>query len=303
MRFGLDRSCGGRRRARGRMARRARAQHGIRLDRGVAHGEAAALDRHRAAPGQQLGQLGADELAAPAAERAHVRLRLAAPRGDHDPLAAPRARRPARTRARLDRAGADDRLDERDERRVARLGARRRAPRAGSARPRARARPPDDQLGAAPLQVPAVQAADLLQVARRSPACAWRSRRAPASGRIVPTGLSSARGGALAPGGQLARDRARARVERGGARQPLERRLRVALVAGALEPAALLARPLQPALRVQPRVQRVAQLQQVQHVLARVGELLGRSAAARPSACSSRSWRRAVSSTPPIRLP
>ena len=61
-----------------------------------------------------------------------------------------------------------------------------------------------------------------------------------------------ARGGALAPGGELARDRALARVEPADARQPPPDLLGVALVGRLGDRAALLARPLEPAALDQP---------------------------------------------------
>ena len=81
--------------------------------------------------------------------------------------------------------------------------------------------------------------------------------------------------GALAPRRELARDRAGARVELPDARQPLPGRVRVALVGGRLEPAALLARPAEPAGLAQPALDLVGELEQVRDVLGGVAELLG----------------------------
>ena len=114
----------------------------------------------------------------------------------------------------LERAGAHERLAERDERRVAR---RRAGP---GARPRrgigSRSRPRRDRLEdvlAAPAQVAVVEAADLLERARARRACAWRSRPARRrAGRSAPGGPARA-AGLLAPLDELARDGARAGVE------------------------------------------------------------------------------------------
>ncbi len=65
-------------------------------------------------------------------------------------------------------------------------------------------------------------------------------------------------------------------LRRAHARQPREDRLQVALVAGALQRLALLARPLQSPELAQAPLELVGELEQVHDVLARVGELLAR---------------------------
>ena len=95
----------------------------LRRASGLGDLDAAALaDAERAPAGQQLEQLRADELAAPALQRAHVRLGLAAAGGDDD-------RREVRARGDqlvgqpgLLRARAHERLGERDRRAVDGLG-------------------------------------------------------------------------------------------------------------------------------------------------------------------------------------
>ncbi len=93
----------------------------------------------------------------------------------------------------------------------------------------------------------------------------------------------AALGQALAPLHELARDRALARVERVHAREPPEDRVEVSLVADALQVGAFLARPLEPPDRAQAVLQRFGEREELQHVLARVLELLGAERAAVPA--------------------
>ncbi len=81
-------------------------------------------------------------------------------------------------------------------------------------------------------------------------------------------------GRALAPGRQLARDRALAWIEPGDARQPPPDLVRVALVGRVGDRAALLARPLQPAALLEPAADLVGERHQVLDVAARVAQLL-----------------------------
>ena len=82
-------------------------------------------------------------------------------------------------------------------------------------------------------------------------------------------------GGALAPLDKLAGDALRGAAETPDARESLEDRVEVALVADALQVLALLTRPLQAAGLLQAALELGRHLQQVDDVLARVGELLG----------------------------
>src|SRR5205085_4709964 len=81
-------------------------------------------------------------------------------------------------------------------------------------------------------------------------------------------------GGALAPGGELAGDRAGSRAELVHARQPPVGGFRIALVGHVLEPAALLARPLEPLARPKPSLELISEGEHVLHVTAGVLELL-----------------------------
>ena len=78
----------------------------------------------------------------------------------------------------------------------------------------------------------------------------------------------------LAPGREPLGHRSRGCVELGDSRQAFPGRLRVAFVGGALEPSALLDRPLVAAARPQAALQLVGQRQQVDDVFGRVAELL-----------------------------
>ena len=79
----------------------------------------------------------------------------------------------------------------------------------------------------------------------------------------------------LAPLHQLARQGPGGGAEAADPRQAGKDRLHVALVAGALQRLALLARPAEPSERRQPALQLGGQLEQVNHVLAGIRQLLG----------------------------
>ena len=145
----------------------------------------------------------------------------------------------------LERAGPQQRLGQRDQRRVAGSERPRGSSRGIGSAPRARGDRLEDRL-AAPPDVGGMDAADLLQRRASSRAGAWPARPAPGPASTEPTGRSSLRGGALAPRGQLAGHRARARIELVDARQPLPGGVGIALVGRGLQPPALLARPLEP---------------------------------------------------------
>src|SRR4051812_30992506 len=234
---------------------------------------AAGPDAEAPAPGQELEQFAADQLAAPAPQGAHLRLRVAAPRGDHDGR---------EVRARGDqlvgqpgllRARAHERLGERDGGAVDRLGGRAVdvLERHGRRRPAA----PDDlhDLLAAPAHDVGREAADLTQLT---------APRGLALGELDDRGVAQdgtdravlARRGALAPGGERARHGALARVQPRGPRQPAPDLLGVALVGRLGDRDALLARPLEPAPVAQAALDLVGERQQVLDVAAGVADLL-----------------------------
>ena len=120
-----------------------------------------------------------------------------------------------------------------------------------------------------------MQPADLLELGRLARACASRSRRAP--GRAGSSRPACPRPRRCARARRPARARPRASAGRAswraaGARRRSPDRARRSRPQAAGTPRV----PTPGARRLQPLVQRVAQLEQVQHVLARVGELLGR---------------------------
>ena len=97
-------------------------------------------DRQRRPPVEHAAQIVADQLGSPAAQGAHLGLGLATANGADD-LFEFRARRDQLIgQAGLQRARAQQRLGERDQRRIARLGTGRAPRRARSASPRGRAR-------------------------------------------------------------------------------------------------------------------------------------------------------------------
>ena len=251
--------------------------------RSSVHLHAAADDAEPAPAGEQVEQLGADQLAPPAAQRAHVGLGLARGARRRRSARGRRGRRSARRRARP-RARAPARAPRR-----ARSSARRRRRsraarprRAGSARRRGRARArrgcrarggarrPGRRRGSGPAP-------------RRCAGRAWRAR--PASGRARP----SRPGGPRRPPCARARRPARARRARSrgsrpeirGSRRQASSGSRSSVAVGDRE--ALLARPLEPPALAQPALQLVGERQQVLDVLARVAELLGRQRARVPA--------------------
>ena len=218
------------------------------------------------------------------AQRAHVGLAAAAADADDD-------RREVRAggdqlvgEPGLLRAAAHERLGERDHRPVdatrSACGRRRRGGSARASRPRAIA---SMQRRPAAADDVRVQAADLGQLAPAGRlALGDLDDRRVAQDRADRAVLL--RGGALAPGGELARDRAVARVEAVDAREPPPDLVGIALVGGLGDRAALLARPPEPAALVEPPCRRVGEREQVLDVAARVARAAPRSAAARPSA-------------------
>ena len=95
------------------------------------------------------------------------------------------------------------------------------------------------------------------------------------SASTEPTGRSSCDAVRSRQAASSRRDGAGARVELADARQALPHGLRVALVGGALESPALLARPFQAPALAQATLQLVGELEQVQDVLLCVAQLLG----------------------------
>ena len=196
-------------------------------------------------PAEQVTQVVADQLGAPAAQRAHLGLGLAAPVGADDLLELARGRRSAR------RPGRPPSTRARSSASASAIS--------GASPASERARPSSRAIGgasrptaiasriacAAALDRRRMQAADLLQPGdRRRLALGQLHQRRVGQDRADGTVQIGRR--ALAPGGQLARHRARARVQLPDPRQSLPGGLGVALVGGRLQPAALLARPLQP---------------------------------------------------------
>ena len=225
------------------------------------------------AAAQQLEQLGADQLAAPALQRAHVGLLEPAAGGDDDRREVGARGDQLVGQAGLLRTAADERLGERDHRAVLRLG--------GEAlhllQPDRLGREPaldgrQDGVAAAAHDV-GVDAADLPQLATaRGRALGHLDER-----RVAHDGADRAvlgLGGALAPGPQLAGHGALARAQPGRARQPPPHLLGVALVGRLLDRPALLARPLESARGLEPAAQLVRQVEQVLDVALGVAQLL-----------------------------
>ena len=219
-------------------------------------------------------------------QRAHVRLGLAAAGGDDD-----RGEVGARGdqlvgEPGLLRAGAHERLGERDRRAVHGLGRRAaRPPRAGSAR---RSRP---RSIAASTSSPRRRTTSGLMPR------IWRQLAAAGGLALGQLDHASGRAGSRRPAGpraaavrsrqaaELARDRALARVQPADARQPPPDLLGIALVGRLGDRAALLARPLEPAALDAGRCWiSSASGSRCSTSLARVARAARRSAAARPSA-------------------
>ena len=131
-----------------------------------------------------------------------------------------------------------------------------------------------EQLPAAFAHVALADAANLLERAqRRRLALCYLDERSIAEHAL--NGPVALGGRLLAPRHQLARHALGGGAHSPDAREPPQDRIEVALVACLLQEFALLTRPRQASCLVEPTLELGRQGDQVHHVLARIGELLG----------------------------
>ena len=193
----------GRNRVRVNAHPRARGGHGRRAAaRGLAQSSAlladlkplVGADAQRAPPGEQLQQLDAHDLAAPALQRAHVRLGAALADRRDDLLQIGARRDQLIGQLGLHRPGADQRLAEGDQRRVLGVGLAGADALDGDRLALAPAGDGFDDRLAAAVQRRIVEPADLAQAVDVLRAGAWRSRSAPRrAGCSTPGGRPRAR--------------------------------------------------------------------------------------------------------------
>ena len=265
-----------------RTGSRRRMAQGYRRAQGVTSIVRPGPDAQRAPAPQQLEQLVADDRAPPALQRAHLGVLAGGADRRDDPLQVGARGQQLVGELGLGGAGAHERLAEGDERRVLGIGRRRAV---AVDRDRLALAPALDGLedrAAAAAQRALVEAADLGQaLERRGPALGHLDQ-----GRVGEHAGHRAVGlarGVLAPAHELVGHGALRGLQRVHARQSVEDRLGLALVGGVLERAALLQRPVQPPAVAQRLLQRIGELEQVQHVLARVADLLGAQRAGVPA--------------------